>query len=153
MCVCERERERECVCKRERERVCALSACVCVYVCVCAGERESLVTVLEVSDMSYTFALDAGRSSLKLERFGGLSLAAGFQFLLHKPMKTAIERPNNMQMSRGNSAGLFRSRDTTTSNYNVSLGHCFLDGIVTFFFVSFGKKRRKPVAFKVLLRV
>ena len=98
----------------ERERVCALSACVCV--CVCAGERESLVTVLEVSDMSYTFAFDAGRSSLKLERFGGLSLAAAFQFLLHKPIKTAIERPNNMQMSRGNSAGLFRSRDTTTSN-------------------------------------
>ena len=90
--------------------------CACVCVCVCAGERESLVTVLEVSDMSYTFALDAGRSSLKLERFGGLSLAAAFQFLLHKPIKTAIERPNNMQMSRGNSAGLFRSRDTTTSN-------------------------------------
>ena len=61
-------------------------------------------------------APDARRSSLKLERFGGLSLAAAFQFLLHKPIQNVIERPNNMQMSRGNSAGLFRSRDTTTSN-------------------------------------
>ena len=48
------------MCVRERERVCVKCLCVCVCVCVCAGERESLVTVLEVSDMSYTFALDAG---------------------------------------------------------------------------------------------
>ena len=32
-------------------------------------------------------APDARRSSLKLKRFGGLSLAAAFQFLLHKPIQ------------------------------------------------------------------
>ena len=93
-------------------------------------------------------APDARRSSLKLERFGGLSLAAAFQFLLHKPIQNVIERPNNMQMSRGNSAGLFRSRDTTTSNYNVSLGHCFLAGIVAFFFRQVRKKTKQTSCFQ-----